>query len=271
MAYTFGAATGDDATWTESASNYGASARSSLICGWWYPTAGPTATRCLWSFGTVNRCAIATTTSEIDIFLQRTTPSQHTTSGLGLTLNRWTFIAVLGSFFNTGPATNYRVWRGFDVEPPLPVTVNVTAGGSGNSTASTLATVGNLGSAGTVAFQGDIGRFDYITSTAANSLCRNSTGLIDANDEFAIYTNIVFPIWQGRFPTFYGSGTDANNGITHSVLDLDNRGDYVRSIRNGGSIITMDRSVTISGATISQNRAPVGQMRPVAWPDLLRR
>lgn len=271
MAYTFGAATGDDATWTDSASNYGSSARSSLICGWWYPTTGPTATRCLWSFGTVNRCAIATTTSEIDLFLDRTTDSQHTTSGLGLVTNRWQFIAVLGSFFNTGPATNYRVWRGFDVEPPLPVTVNVTAAGTGNSTASTIATVGNLGSAGTVAFQGDIGRFDYITSTATNSLCRNATGLISAEDEVAIYTNIVFPIWQGCFPTFYGSGQDSNNGITHSVLDLDNRGDYVRSIRNGGSIITMDRSVTISGATISQNRAPVGQMRPVAWPDRLRR
>ena len=270
MAYTFGAATGDDVTWTDSASNYGSSARSNLICGWWYPTT-LTATRCLWSFGAVNRCAIATTTSEIDLFIDRTTDAQRTTSGLGLVTGRWQFIAVLGSFFNTGAVTTFRVWRGFDVEPPLPVTVNTTVAGAGNSTASTLATVGNLGSAGTVAFQGDIGRFDFIAATGANSLCRNATGLISAEDEFAIYTNIVFPIWQGRFPTFYGSGQDSNNGITHSVLDLDNLGNYVRSIRNGGSIITMDRSVTISGATISQNRAPVGQMRPVAWPDRLRR
>jgi hypothetical protein len=270
VAYTFGAATGDDITWTESASNYGSSARSNLVCGWWFPTTGPTATRCLWSFGTVNRCAIATTTSEIDIWLDRTTDAQHTTSGLGLAVNRWHFIAVLGSFFNTGAVTNYRVWRGVDAETPSLVTVNVTTAGAGNSTASTIATVGNLGSAGTVAFQGDIGRFDFVASTAANSLVRNATGLISADDEFAIYTQLVIPIWQGSMPTFYNSGTDANNGITHQVLDLDN-GAWVRSIRNGGSIITMDRSVTIAGATVSQNRASIGRMRPVAWPNLLRR
>jgi hypothetical protein len=269
VAYNFSLST-DDVSWTESASTYGNTARSNLICGWWYPTA-LNATRCLWSVGTVNRCAIATTTSEIDLFLDRTTDSQHTTSGLGLVTNRWQFIAVLGSFFNTGPTTNYRVWRGFDVEPPLPVTVNVTAAGAGNSATSTLPTVGNLGSGGNVCFQGDIGRFDYIAGTTGNSLCRNGTGLISADDEFAIYTNIVFPIWQNRFPTFYGSGTDSNNGITHVVLDLDIIGGVARSIRNGGSIITMDRSVAISGATFSQRRASVGQMRPVAWPDRLRR
>jgi hypothetical protein len=271
VAYTFGAATGDDITWTESASNYGSSARSSLVCGWWYPTTGPTATRCLWSFGTVNRCAIATTsTSEISLFLNRTTPSQHTTSGLGLAVNRWHFIAVLGSFFNTGVVTNYRVWRGVDAETPSLVTVNVTTAGAGNSTGSTVATIGNAGSAGTVAFEGQIGRFDFVTAVTADALCRNGTGLISAGDEFAIYTQMVIPIWQGRMPTFYGSGTQSNNGITHTVVDLDN-GAYGRTIRNGGTIITMDRGVTVSGATVSANRASIGQMRPVAWPDHLRR
>jgi len=269
VGYTFGAATGDDITWTESATNYGASARSSLVCGWWYPTA-LTATRCLWSFGTVNRCAIATTTSEIDIFLNRTTPSQHTTSGLGLAVGRWHFIAVLGSFFNTGVVTNYRVWRGVDAEIPSLVTVNVTTAGAGNSTGSTIATIGNLGSAGTVAFQGDIGRFDFVAATNANALCRNATGDISADDEFAIFTQMVIPIWRGSMPTFYGSGTDANNGVTHTVVDLDN-GNYGRTIRNAGTIITMDRGLTVSGATVSANRASISKVGPISQPDLLRR
>ena len=270
MAYTFGAATGDDITWTESASNYGASARSSLVCGWWYPTTAPTATRCLWSFGATNRCAIATTTSEISLFLDRTTDAQHTTSGLGLAVNRWHFIAVLGSFFNTGAVTNYRVWRGVDAETPSLVTVNVTTAGAGNSTGSTIATIGNAGSAGTVAFQGNIGRFDFVAAVAANALCRNSTGLISAYDEFAIFTQMVIPIWQGRMPTFYGSGTQSNNGVTHTVVDLDN-GAYGRTIRNGGTIITMDRGLTVSGPTVSANRASISKVGPISQPDLLRR
>ena len=270
MAYTFGAATGDDITWTESASNYGASARSSLVCGWWYPTTAPTATRCLWSFGATNRCAIATTTSEISLFLDRTTDAQHTTSGLGLAVNRWHFIAVLGSFFNTGAVTNYRVWRGVDAETPSLVTVNVTTAGAGNSFVNTVATIGNASSSGTVAFQGHIGRFDFVTAVTADALCRNSTGLISAADEFAIYTQLVIPIWQGRMPTFYGSGTQSNNGVTHTVVDLDN-GLYGRTIRNAGSIVTMDRAVSALGATVSANRASISKIGPISQPDLLRR
>lgn len=269
MAYSFVASTSSDITWTESASNYGTSARSSLVCGWFYPTA-LTATRCLWGFGAVNRCEIATTTSEINLWLDRTTDSQHTTSGLGLAVNKWHFIAVLGSFFNTGVVTNYRVWRGVDAETPSLVTVNVTTGGAGNSTGSTTPTIGNAGALGTVAFEGDIGRFDFVTAVTANALCRNATGLISADDEFAIFTQLVIPIWQGRMPTFYGSGSETNNGLTHTVVDLDN-GAYGRTIRNAGSIATMDRGLTVSGPTVSANRGPIGQRGPVSWPDRLRR
>jgi len=269
VAYNFVASTSSDITWTESASNYGASARSSLVCGWWYPTA-LTATRTLWGFGAVSRCEIATTTSEINLWLDRTTDSQHTTSGLGLAVNRWHFIAVLGSFFNTGVVTNYRVWRGVDAEIPSLVTVNVTTAGAGNSTGSTVATIGNAGALGTVAWEGDIGRFDFVTAVTSSALCRNATGLISADDEFAIFTQLVIPIWQGRMPTFYGSGSETNNGVTHTVVDLDN-GAYGRTIRNAGSIATMDRGLTVSGPTVSANRGPIGQMRPVSWPDLLRR
>lgn len=273
MAYTFGAATGDDATWTDSSSPWGATARSGIIAGWFYPTT-LTPGRALWSVGADNRCLISPSGTEIDIFVRRSTAnSQDRTLGLNLVTQQWTFIAILASHQNTGAVDNFRIWRGFGTDIPtlVPLDTPPVAGtGTGLTTATTI-TVGNVQATGALAFQGDIGRFDYIVATVANALCQNTSGLISADDEFAIYTNIVFPIWQGGFPTFYGSGQNSNNGITHSVLDLDNRGGYVRSIRNGGSIITMDRSVAISGATISQNRAPIGQMRPVAWPDRLRR
>jgi hypothetical protein len=264
---------GDDATWTESASAYGTSARSSLVCGWFFPTA-LTSGRTLWSFNLTSRCSIATTTSEIDLFLQRTTPSQHTTSGLGLVTNKWHFIAVLGSFFNTGVVTNYRVWRGVETDVPSLVTVNITTGGAGNSTGQTIATVGNLGSTGAVCAFGDYGRFDFVTATLASTLCTNATGLISADDESAIFNRLVIPIWNAKFPTFYNSGQDTNSGITHIAQDF-TAGAYGRSIRLGSTTVTMDRTIAISaagtGSGLSQNAEPFRAIGPLSWPDRLRR
>ena len=273
MSTTFGGTNGTDISWTESASPWGATARSGIIAGWFYPTT-LTPGRALWSVGADNRCLISPSGTEIDIFVRRATAnSQDRTLGLNLVTQQWTFIAILASHQNTGAVDNFRVWRGFGTDIPtlVPLDTPPVAGTGTGLTTATSITVGNVQSTGALAFQGDIARFDYIVATVANALCRNGDGLISAEDEFAIYTQIVLPIWGGRFPTFYGSGQNSNNGITHSVLDLDNRGNYVRSIRAGGTTITMDRFPNPDGTTISQNRAPVGQMRPFAWPDLLRR
>lgn len=257
MAFTFGAATGDDITWTESASPWGATARSGLIAGWFLPTT-LTATRTLWSVGATNRCAIATTTSEVDVFVQRTTNSQYTTSGLGLTAGRWHFLAILASWSNTGPTDTYRVWRGYDVEVPSLVTINQTApAGAGTSTSSTIPSIGNAAAAGTVAFQGDVGRFDFIVGTVNNAFCNNTTGAISADDETVIFNTVVMPLWCGEVPTFHATSAQGNNGITHISVDLDQAGGYARSVRNGGSIYTMDRALTVSGATASLNRSPI--------------
>lgn len=269
MAYTFGAANTDDATWTESASPWGASQRSGLIAGWYYPTA-LTAGNALWSVGGVHRAVVAATTSEIDLWFDRTTDTQWRTSGLGLATNQWHFIAMLNNSFNTGTVTNWKVWRSVGTDIPTPVTVSQIAAGSGNAVSSTIVTIGNLSATGTSSFVGDIGRFDYFIGTVANAFLDNTNGSIGVEAERTAFEKVVIPIWQGRFPDFLNSGTNSNNGITHIVADLDN-GSYLRSVRNGGSIITMDRAMTPAGATVSQNRASIGQMRPVAWPDLLRR
>ena len=64
MAYTFGAATGDDITWTDTGSSWGTNGQAGLVCGWFFPTT-LTATRGLFSVGTVHRIEIDATTSEI--------------------------------------------------------------------------------------------------------------------------------------------------------------------------------------------------------------
>lgn len=276
MAYTFGSATSDNLTWTDSGATYAATARSNLVCGWFYPTT-LTAGRCLWSVGAINRCAIATTTSEIDLFVDRTTDSQHTTSGLGLVVNEWHFIAVLGSFFNTGPVATYRVWRGVGTGIPQLVTVNQTAAGNGNSTSSTIVTVGNASSAGTVAFQGDIARFDYIAGTLDNSLVRTVNGTISGDDEKFIYNQCVIPIWQNELPRYFESGTQSNNSIQHTIAELDllqpNFGTTwtLQTSRNGGTIQTANRSATAAGVAPSLNRAPILSFRPSRMRPLVRR
>ncbi len=261
MSYTFGGTTGDDLTWTESVSPWGATQRSGLIAGWWLPTT-LTAGRGLWSVGTSHRAVIASTTSEVDLFFDRTTDTQHTTSGLNLVVGEWHFIAFLMNNFNTGPVTNWKVWRSIGTNIPTPVTVNQTAAGSGNATSSTIPTVGNVGASGTVAFQGDIGRFDYFVGTAANAFLDNTNGSIGVDSERRAFEQVVLPIWAGQFPTFLGSGTQSNNGITHVIWDLDLVNPMGISLRNGGTIQTNNRLATVN-AVVSENRRPIPQHDPL--------
>lgn len=270
MAFTFGAATGDDITWTDSASAWGANLRSGVISGWYFPTT-LIAGRALWSVGANHRAVIAATTTEINLFFDRTNDTQWTTTGLGLAVGQWHFVAVLMNNFNTGVVTNFKVWRSVGTDIPTAVSVAVITAGTGTATSSTGPVIGNVSGTGTVAFQGDIGRFDFIVETVANSLLGNTNGSIGVEAERRIYEDVVLPIWQGKSPTFYKSGQNSNNGITHTVVDLDMNGNYGRTVRNGGSTITMDRTVAISGATPSLNRAPIPTTGPVSWPDALRR
>lgn len=270
MAFTFGAATGDDITWTESGSAWGASGRSGLIAGWYLPTT-LTAGRALWSVGAAHRAVIAATTTEIDLFFDRTTDTQWTTTGLALAVDQWHFIAVLMNNFNTGVVTNFKVWRSVGTDIPTAVSVAVFTAGAGNATSSTIPTIGNASATGTVAFQGDIGRFNFIVGVAANAFIDNTNGSIGVEAERRIFEDVVLPIWQGNSPTFLKSGQESNNGITYAVLDLDRTGNYVRTVRNGGTAAAMDRTTTINGATPSLSRAPIQTTGPVSWPDLLRR
>jgi len=269
MAYTFGGTTGDDLTWTESTSNWGATQRSGLICGWYYPTT-LTAGRALWSVGAVHRAVIAATTSEIDLWFDRTTDTQWRTSGLGLATNTWHFIAFLNNSFNTGPVTNWKVWRSVGTDIPTPVTVSQIAAGSGNATSNTVVTVGNIEAAGTSAFQGDIGRFDYFVGTLANSFIDNTNGSIGAEAERIAFEQVVIPIWKGEFPTFLKSGTQSNNSITHITWDFDLVNPRGISYKNGGTIQTNNRSATVN-AVFSQNRRPIPQLNQLGSFDRVRR
>ncbi|CAB4197159.1 hypothetical protein UFOVP1304_33 [uncultured Caudovirales phage] len=271
MAYTFGGTTGDHLTWTESASPWGITARSGIIAGWYRPTT-LTAGRALWSVGGVNRAEIATTTSEIKLVLDRaTTDTEWTTTGLGLAVNQWHFVAVLQNNFNTGPVTNFRVWSSVGTDIPTAVTVAQTIAGAGNTINSTVVTAGNVSAAGATAFQGQIGRFDYVVGVSASSLIGNTNGSIGTENERIMFEQVVVPIWAGYFPTFYGSGTQSNNGITHVVWDLDVEGTQSggnatligAGVRNGGGVGSAFRDFVAAVASPSIERRPIPQQTPL--------
>lgn len=272
MAYDFAA--NADFTWTDSASTYGATGKSNLICGWFYPTT-LTAGRCLWGVGGTNRCAIATTTSEIDLFLDRTTDSQHTTSGLNLTVDEWKFIAVLGAFADLFTTTTYKVWAASGVDIPQLITVNQTSAGTGSSVSSTIVTVGNSSQAAASSFQGAIGRFDYIAATTNTALCRGNSGTISSADEYFIYQQVVLPIWKRQYPPYFMTGTESNNGIQHSIIDFDQRqagtSQLVQTSRCGGTILTNGRTGTPNGISWSIQRSPIASFAPLVMPTLVRR
>lgn len=276
MAYEFGGggATNSNLTWVESASAWGTSARPGIIAGWFRPTT-LTAGRALWSVGAVHRAVIASTTSEIDLFFDRaTTDTQWQTTGLGLVVDQWHFIAVLMNNFNTGPVTNFKVWRSVGTDIPTPVTVSEIVAGVGTAIFSETVTAGNVSSAGAAAFQGEIGRFDYVVAVAAQALIGNTNGSIGVESERIMFEQVILPIWAGKFPPFYQSGTQSNNGITHIAWDLDRIGSQVStsarvigiSLRNGGSDRSTFRFAFAGAATAS----PSVEMRPIPQHDPLK-
>jgi hypothetical protein len=274
MAYTFGAGTGDDLTWTLQVS-MGATARSGLVCGWWYPTT-LTATRGLWSAGNTFGAEIDATTSEIRLRTDNTTDGQWTTTGAGLATDQWTFLAFMSTQLNTGSAAAWRVWSGTIGTAPQECTVTNAVAPSGNFTGATSFYIGNKGT-GALAFQGDIDHVTVISSGAAAVAASNpfsiaTNGAITDEQALFTYQRYVLPIWLGQLPTVGGRyAEDSRVAATSGAVDtsrLDLRA-MPQVMRYQASVATVFSGVTptINGATYSQNRGP----RPFLDSDLYPR
>lgn len=255
MAYTFGAATGNDINWTTASS--GGNSTVCLAAGWFYPTT-LTATRGLFSYGNVCGVAIDTTTSELRLKTDNTTDGQWTTSGVGLAVDKWSFIAFMLTCSNTGPTAAWRVWSGTFETAPVERTVTQAVAPSGNFTAGTSFTVGNIGT-GTIAFQGDIGPVLTCHPPAINSttgfIQNAAAGAITQDEADDAYRNVVLPFWKGEPMPFrvrqYGLQTGSTMG---AFLNLDNALPSTQEVVSGATLVS--RAPTINGATPSQNRAP---------------
>jgi hypothetical protein len=268
MPYTFGGATGDDA-WIAGNNGPGATSSCGLMIGWWYPTT-LTATRVYWGLGTTSalppKLLVDTTTSELRFMSNNTTDGIWVSSGAGITTNRWWCIALAYTFTDTGPAVDWRLWIGNEVQSPVPISFSQSTAPVGNNTGTTRRVWGNEGSSGSSAFQGDIGRGTFFQSAShvlGNMMTFRTAGAISDVEAENVYHRFVFPWWRGDFdPRFIvPSGTNVWEAVHWD-------GNDTRGYIPGSSVTTEAVAVaTINGATkAANNREP----RP-ALPDLVLR
>lgn len=256
MAYTFGAGTGDDITWTMNGNILG-NTFTTFVCGWWYPTT-LTATRGLWSNSTLIGAEIDTTTTQIRLRTGNTTGGVWTTSDAGLATNKWSFLAFANIATNTGPVSSWRVWAGSLETPPSELTITNVTAPVGNFGAAATFYVGNMGT-GTVAFQGDICEVTYYRCTAGIGATTHPFGIAAysaiTNAEAAyIYETVVMPCWSGD--VLPARLRDPKNNLVEEAGHWSGSGGS-QVIRHTRSTTLFSNALpTINGATISLNGHP---------------
>lgn len=269
MSYTCGAATGDDIAMT--LSSMGANTASCFVAGWWKPTT-LTATRGLWSAGSIFGAEIDTTTSELRLRTDNTTDGQWTTTGVGLTVDEWKFLAFANSCSNTGPTATWVVWSGTGETAPQQVTVTQNTAPSGNFTGSTAPVLGNKGT-GTLAFQGEIGPavFARHSASIAGYVPTTTAGTIAQEGIDVIYERLVLPIWSGIWcpPWLRQPRLNNNTATTMFVTSLDYALPAEVDVVTGTT--QPFGTITRNGVTLSQERCPRAMPQQALQPQYVRR
>ena len=187
----------------------GATLRTGLVAGWWKPTT-LTAGRTYWSQGSIVSARIAATTSEMTLHTDNTTDGLWTTSGAGVVVDQWQFLAFMLSTLNGTPSAAWRVWRGTNDIAPTEVTVVTppTTAPAGNFTGTGTFTMGQLGS-GTVAFIGQLGSMFSMAkegtvnagSSLRGPLKTAAYGAITQDEANVVLERVIRPLWLGnKFP-----------------------------------------------------------------------
>ena len=279
MSWTFGGAASNDMNWATQTSVGGANT-AFLVCGWWRPTT-LTNPRSYFSFGNVITARVAPTTSEIQLVSDNaTTDGVWTTSGAGIAVNNWYFLAVLG-IFTTANAI-WRVWKSTGVDnPPAGITVTTppTTAPSGNNAGSGTFYLGNAGTSTANSFLGQIGSCSLHSVTSAtvpNPLRLTSYTALSVDEEEFIRREYVVPAWLGEpFPgvgnhSVYG-GTPPTWQMHH--FDLEQVVTPRPFVWGNSTFSPVGSPATIQGATFSQERPPVvaGAQKTNPFPGFRRR
>lgn len=263
MAYTFGAGTGDDITYTM---QLGApvSGGALFTAGWFYPTT-LTSGRTLVSFSsstTGTALAVAPTTTQL-----RWTGQFGTTSGVwdatdaALVTNEWQFVALLYAPLSNASGA-VRVWKG-NTSGIFECAVTQTTAPSGTVNSSQAVIIGNRGTA-SLAFQGHIGwwatyKVNQITPLHFLSTATNATITQDEAD--LAFHRLVLPHYNGSFNP--GSIHTPQSTIEYTLMDLGVPG-APTALRAVGTVYTQPFLGTVNGATIATEESPVRMQHPYA-------
>lgn len=271
MAYTFGAATGDDINFSAQTA-WVTSQRQHLVMGWYYPT---TLTAGRVYFGNANTVGlrVGPTTSELRFVTDHTTDGVWDSSGAGIAVDTWWFIAVYFTGFNTGPTDDVDIWVGTVDTPPVPQSLTLSTSPSGNHVNNGVVAVGNQGSAGTVAFQGDISNWCHIEESGLNTYTQwalIANGTIDTNSAEQALRRYILPYWQQNEPECYfaksfGGGTMGMNVALHGGNDPSV---YRQGAASNSSVLV---TTTANGVTFSDRRVPRPRVQPLFSQQFLRR
>lgn len=265
MPYTFGAAVGDDITWS-GATTIGAVSRGTIVTGWWRPTT-LTAGRGYWSAANAGfSCRVDTTTSDLRLVTGgATTPGEWTAASAGVVVDEWHFIAVFANL-GTTTLTAWRAWVGTPGTAPTELTITNAVAQVGNHTGSTAFYVGNRGT-GNFAFQGDAANVTVLATSAGGGAASHPFGVATLgtttnNEAQYVYERFVCPAWEGD----YGRLLTTH----HATLDTYHwTGDPLGSPTYGNSrssAALAPIAATVSGATVSANGAPRPAIHPLHAP-----
>lgn len=245
------------------ANSFGATGTVFVVAGWWYPTT-LTATWGLWSGSLALGSEINTTTSELRMRTDNTTDGQWTTTGVGLTVNQWKFVAWLCTTTNTGTAAAWRVWAGDELTPPTEVTVTQAVAPAGNFTGASNFYAGNMASSGSLAFRGDIGWITYLRTTQTGTggvFGIAAHGTITQAEANIVRDRMVLPMWQGQavpvcFKPHHESHASGSLETLHIPFYAGAAQDVASRI-SSASPTTFVVSTQYSNIIASQRRAPV--------------
>jgi len=266
VSYTFGAATTDKIAGS-TAFGFGANSSAFLIAGWWYPTTLTSGRGYFGMAGGNTFIGVGTTTSEIRLLNDRTVDSVRQTSGAGIVINQWHFIAVVASL-SSGGTPAYRVWVGLNGASPVEVTVSSVTAGSGSGVNSAGKTIGNTGTAGSASWQGRIGQVTWMQKATAQPLTLfpfATAGTITQPEADRIFSTIVLPLYRGQVPThLITPSAYATSSVIIVVEDLEALS-VIETIRSQvATFLTEGHPLTVTGASAGADRQP-GQMIGPDW------
>lgn len=269
MAYTFGTANGDDINFGVQ-SSWISTARSHLVMGWYRPTT-LTAGRVYFGNNNTVGLRVGATTSELEFVTdQVTTDGVLTTSGAGITTDKWWFIAVMFCSFNTGPTVDAAFWVGDAETAPVQVSRTLTTSPVGNASNNVSVGIGNQGSVGNVAFQGDIAMWVHTSDSSIGSsglFQQTANGTLDNECLTFVERRFILPWWARADMSLMhmppGRAAEWNLALTTGGVES-----YIRS--NGVGGVRLDVGIAPS-ATVAGASCPSPRTAPFFSSPYVRR